>query len=277
MGSSSLPAWRPAKPSSPCAARVSRWTTATSSLCWLAHYADPVTRAAPSLPRGARARAAALLPLLRASYPDARTELSFADPFQLLVAVVLSAQATDVSVNAATPALFAAYPDAATLAAATPEEVEPYIRRVGLYRAKARNLVRLAQLLVERHAGQVPDDFAAVVALPGAGRKTANVVLSNAYGRPAIAVDTHVGRLARRLGLSTHLDPDKVEADLTRLFPESDWIFLHHALILHGRRVCTARRPHCEACPLAAVCPRLGVTETELSQPRVKAGGGGRG
>ncbi len=240
-------------------------------------YAALVTREVPPLPRGAKARAVGLLPLLRETYPDARTELAFTNPFELLVATVLSAQATDVSVNAATPALFRAYPDARALGAATPEEVEPFIRRIGLYRAKAKNLVRLAQLLVERHAGDVPNDFDAVVALPGAGRKTANVVLSNAYGYPAIAVDTHVGRLARRLGLSAHLDPDKVERDLMRLFPQHSWIFLHHALILHGRRVCTARRPRCEDCVLALLCPRVGVTETAESQPRVKPSDGSKG
>lgn len=209
--------------------------------------------------RGPHQRAEAVLLLLDGLYPDARTELEFRSPFELLVATVLSAQATDKSVNAATPALFARYPTALDLSRATPEEVEPYIRTIGLYRNKAKNLVRLAALLLERHAGEVPNDFDAVVALPGAGRKTANVVLSNAFGRPAIAVDTHVGRLARRLGFSAHTDPDKVERDLMTLFPEERWIFLHHALILHGRRVCLARSPRCSDCLLASVCPRIGV------------------
>ncbi len=200
-----------------------------------------------------------MLAALRRLYPDARTELQFRDPFELLVATVLSAQATDVSVNAATPALFAAYPDAAAMSLAEPEDIEPYIRSIGLYRAKAKNLATLARQLMERHGGEVPNDFDAVVALAGAGRKTANVVLSNAYGRPAIAVDTHVGRLSRRLGLSAQTDPNRVEADLMRLFPEEDWIFLHHALILHGRRVCLARRPLCGQCALAEFCPRIGV------------------
>ncbi len=221
-------------------------------------------RAATSLqlsrrPPGAKERATQVLVVLEDLYPDARTELQFGSPFELLVATVLSAQATDASVNAATPALFAAYPDAAALSQAAPEEVEPYIRRIGLYRAKAKNLVKLAGQLLQRHGGEVPNDFEAVVALAGAGRKTANVVLSNAYGRPAIAVDTHVGRLSRRLGLSAQTNPDKVEADLMALFPEERWIFLHHALILHGRRVCTARRPLCSTCAMAAFCPRVGV------------------
>lgn len=200
-----------------------------------------------------------MLGALEALYPDARTELAFQTPFELLVATVLSAQATDVSVNAATPALFAAYPDAHALSLAEAEDIEPYIRSIGLYRGKARNLAALARLLVERHGGEVPNDFAAVVALPGAGRKTANVVLSNAYGYPAIAVDTHVGRLARRLGLSVQTNPDKVETDLEGLFPRGRWVFLHHALILHGRRVCVARKPLCSACAMAGFCPQVGV------------------
>ncbi|WP_293910261.1 endonuclease III [Deinococcus sp.] len=214
---------------------------------------------AKRVPAAFKRRAADILAELTALYPDARTELEYASPFELLVATVLSAQATDKSVNAATPALFAAYPDAAALAAAPLEHVEALIKRIGLFRSKARNLVSLAGLLQERHGGKVPNDFAAVVALPGAGRKTANVVLSNAYGMPAIAVDTHVGRLSRRLGLSTETNPDKVEMDLQRLFPQGRWIFLHHALILHGRRVCEARKPLCPACSLAALCPKLGT------------------
>lgn len=223
------------------------------------------------LPNGAKSRAPLVLGALRELYPDARTELEFRTPFELLVATVLSAQATDVSVNAATPALFAAYPDAAALSQAEPEDIEPYIRRIGLYRAKAKNLALLARQLMERHGGEVPNDFDAVVALAGAGRKTANVVLSNAYGRPAIAVDTHVGRLSRRLGLSLQTNPDKVEADLMRLFKAEDWIFLHHALILHGRRVCIARRPLCEACQMAHFCPKIGVEERGVAPKSVVA------
>lgn len=206
----------------------------------------------------ARARAARVLSGLEREYPDAATELDFRSPFELLIATILSAQATDISVNAATPALFRAYPDAAALARAQPAEIEPFIRTIGLFRTKARNIVAAARRLVDEHGGEVPADFAALLALPGVGRKTANVVASNAFGLPGIAVDTHVGRLARRLRFSRHADPDKVERDLQRLFPQEHWIYLHHALILHGRRVCHARGPDCGGCRLAGECPAAG-------------------
>jgi endonuclease-3 len=209
-----------------------------------------------------RIRAEAILAGLSELYPDARTELEFTDAFQLLVATMLSAQATDVSVNLATPALFAAYPDAAAMSRAAPEAVEPYIRTIGLFRTKAANLVATSRLLVEKHGGSVPATIAELMELPGVGRKTANVVVSNAFGVPAIAVDTHVGRLSRRLGLSTNTNPDKVEADLMRVIPRQAWVFAHHALILHGRRVCTARAPLCSVCPLCDVCPSCGTFET---------------
>ena len=202
-----------------------------------------------------RARAAQVLDGLRDAYPDAGTELDYRSAFQLLIATVLSAQATDVSVNAATPALFARYPTPEALAAATPQEVEPFIRKIGLYRNKAKHCVQAARALLERYEGEVPASVEELVSLPGVGRKTANVVVSNAFGVPAIAVDTHVGRLARRLGFSSHTRPDGVERDLQALFAPADWVFVHHALILHGRRVCTARRPACERCPIASLCP----------------------
>ena len=202
-----------------------------------------------------RERATLILEELRNVYPDARTELEHGTAFELLIATILSAQATDVSVNAATPALFAAYPDATALAKATPDEVIPYIKTIGLFRNKGKNIVAAAQKLVENFQAEVPNDFDAILTLPGVGRKTANVVLSNAFGRPAIAVDTHVGRLARRLKLSKHDNPDKVEKDLEAVLPKDNWIFAHHALILHGRRVCAARKPDCAACTLVPLCP----------------------
>lgn len=202
-----------------------------------------------------RERAQTVLEQLRHDFPEAKTELSYQSPFELLISTILSAQATDISVNAATPALFAAYPDAHALAQASPADVEPYIKTIGLYRNKAKNCVATAQKLVTDFAGDVPNDFDALTTLPGVGRKTANVVLASAFGRPAIAVDTHVGRLARRLQFSKHDNPDKVEADLEQLFAQEDWIFVHHALILHGRRVCHARKPDCAVCSVAAWCP----------------------
>lgn len=209
--------------------------------------------------RAKRERATETLERLKELYPDARTELDFESPFQLLVATMLSAQATDVSVNLATPALFRAYPDAQTMSRTDPEEIEPYIRTIGLFRTKARSLVVTARALVELHGGEVPGTIEELTKLRGVGRKTANVVVSNAFGVPAIAVDTHVGRLARRLGFSKHADPDKVEADLQDLFPPEQWVFLHHALILHGRRVCSARAPRCSECLLCQVCPACGT------------------
>jgi len=200
-------------------------------------------------------RAEAILAELRNRYPDAKTELSHRNPFELLVSTILSAQATDKSVNAASPALFARYPDAPTMAQATPEEIEPYIRSIGLYRNKARNCVATAKALTERFGGRVPEDFDTILSLPGVGRKTAAVVLANAFGRPAIAVDTHVGRLSRRLGLSSATNPDRVQRDLEATFPQENWIFLHNALIFHGRRVCLARLPACEVCTLSPLCP----------------------
>jgi endonuclease III len=213
----------------------------------------------PESQKSRKARAERVLTGLRVTYPDAGTELLFRTPFELLIATILSAQATDKSVNAATPKLFKTYPSALKMAKATAEEVEPLIRTIGLYRNKAKNIVATARALVSQFGGEVPNDFEAIQTLPGVGRKTANVVLSNAFGRPGIAVDTHVGRLARRLGFSHQTDPEKVEADLEKLFPVTDWIFVHHALILHGRRVCDARKPACSACSLISDCPRIGL------------------
>lgn len=207
-----------------------------------------------------RHRAQKILQALREAYPEARTELRYENPFQLLVATVLSAQATDKSVNEATPALFARFPDAFALAQARPEEVEPYIKRIGLYKTKSRNLVALAKKLVAEYGGEVPKGKEALMALPGVGWKTATVVLGAAFGVPGIAVDTHVARVSRRLCLSppsasNALLPEKIGAELEAFFPKEDWVYVHHALVLHGRYVCTARRPKCEACVLSPYCP----------------------
>jgi len=206
-------------------------------------------------PAQKRRRAQLILEKLEKTYPEARTELQHQSPFQLLVATVLSAQATDKSVNKATPALFRRFPDPATLAAASPREVEPYIKSIGLYRTKARNLVALARMLVADHGGQVPRDKWALMDLPGVGWKTATVVLGAAFGIPGIAVDTHITRLAHRLCLSLAKTPEKIGAELEELFPREKWVFVHHALILHGRYVCTARKPRCGKCVLAEHCP----------------------
>jgi endonuclease-3 len=196
-----------------------------------------------------------LLERLRQAYPDARCALDHQDPYQLVVATVLSAQCTDARVNVTTPALFKRFPDPASLAAGDPAEVEALIRSTGFFRNKARNLLGLAAALMERHGGRVPADKEALARLPGVGPKTANVVLANAFGVPALAVDTHIFRVARRLGLSAGSTPDRVEADLCRLFPADCWIELHHQLIFHGRRVCHARKPDCPGCPLLGLCP----------------------
>ena len=187
-------------------------------------------------------------------YPDARPALHFANPFELLVAVMLSAQCTDVKVNMVTPALFAAYPDAAALAKAEPAEIEPIIKTCGLFHNKAKNLVLMARELTVRFGGEVPADHDALESLPGVGRKTANVVMSCAFGADAIAVDTHVFRVSNRLGLAEANNVLDTEKQLQRAIPREDWSAAHHWLIWHGRRVCTARNPHCDACPLSALC-----------------------
>ena len=187
-------------------------------------------------------------------YPQAKPALHFQNPFQLLVAVILSAQCTDVKVNMVTPALFEAYPDAAALAAAQPEAVEPYIKTCGLYHNKAKNLVLTARALCERFGGEVPEDHEALQTLPGVGRKTANVVMSCAFGMDAIAVDTHVFRVSNRLGLADAPDVLKTERQLMDNIPRNQWSRAHHWLIFHGRQVCTARKPACECCTLRVFC-----------------------
>jgi endonuclease-3 len=191
-------------------------------------------------------------------YPDATIELDFDDPFQLLVVTVLSAQTTDRRVNAVRPMLFAAYPDPPAMASAPREHLEQIVGPLGFFRAKTDALLKLSAALVERYDGQVPPRLDDLVTLPGVGRKTANVVLGNGFGIPGITVDTHVGRLSRRLGWTTETDPVKVEHAIGALFPPKDWVMLCHHLIWHGRRVCHAKKPACGACPVARWCPAYG-------------------
>jgi endonuclease-3 len=192
---------------------------------------------------------------LAEAYPYAHPELDFENPYELLVATVLSAQTTDLRVNQTTPALFAKYPTPEDLAAADPEELEQIIRPTGFFRAKAKSLLGLSAALRDRFGGEVPGKLKDLVTLPGVGRKTANVVLGNAFGVPGITVDTHFGRLARRFGWTTSEDPEKVEQDVAALFPKSEWTMLSHRVVFHGRRVCHSRKPACGACSIAALCP----------------------
>ncbi|GHC97417.1 endonuclease III [Nocardiopsis terrae] len=196
-------------------------------------------------------------------YPDAHAELNFTTPLELLVATILSAQCTDKRVNQVTPALFARYPDAEAYASAGREELEEMIRSTGFFRAKANSLVGLGQALCERHGGEVPGNLNDLVKLPGVGRKTANVLLGNAFDVPGITVDTHFGRLVRRFGWTDEQDPVKVEHAVGELFPRKDWTMLSHRVVWHGRRVCHARRPACGACPLARWCPSFGEGPTD--------------
>jgi endonuclease III len=196
-------------------------------------------------------------------YPDVYTELNFSTPLELLVATILSAQTTDKGVNLVTPILFARYPTAADYASADRGEMEKIIQSTGFYRAKTNSLIGLGQALCERFGGQVPARLKDLVTLPGVGRKTANVVLGNAFGIPGITVDTHFGRLARRFGWTTDTDPVKVEAEVAALIPRKGWTDLSQRMIWHGRRVCHARRPACGACGLARVCPSYGEGPTD--------------
>ncbi|MBB2922260.1 endonuclease III [Cellulomonas cellasea] len=201
--------------------------------------------------------------VLALRYPDAHCELDFTTPLELLVATVLSAQTTDVRVNQVTPELFSRYPDAAAYASANREDLQDVLRPTGFFRAKADAVIGIGQALVERFGGEVPARLDDLVTLPGVGRKTANVVLGNAFGVPGITVDTHVGRLARRLGWTTSEDPVKVEQELGELVEKREWTMASHRLIFHGRRTCFARNPACGACPVALDCPSYGVGETD--------------
>ena len=203
-----------------------------------------------------KARAAALCRELPRLYPDAHCELDFSNPLELLVATMLSAQCTDVQVNKVTPDVFRKYRKARDYAQAPPAGLESDLKRIGLYRAKAKNIRAAAQMLVEKHHGEVPRTMEELTALPGVGRKTANVVLGNAFGlNVGVVVDTHVARLSQRLGLTRQTDPKKIEPALMKLVPREDWTLLSHWLIFHGRRVCKALRPACPDCGIAPLCP----------------------
>jgi endonuclease-3 len=206
------------------------------------------------------ADAAVLYERLTALYPDAHCELDFKTPFQLLVATILSAQCTDKRVNMVTPVLFSAYPTVESLARAKQEDVEAIIKSTGFFRNKAKSIIAMAGALVDRYGGDVPATLESLVTLPGVGRKTANVVLGNAFDiNEGVVVDTHVGRLAVRLGLTSETDPVKVEQAMMALFPKDRWTMLAHLLIFHGRRVCDARKPRCSECTLADICPSAGI------------------
>jgi endonuclease-3 len=206
-----------------------------------------------------KAPVAAILDALADAYPNAKCGLDFSSPLQLLIATILSAQCTDKRVNLVTPALFKRFPTARAFADAKLADIEKMIRSTGFYRNKAKNIQACCRLLVEKYGGEVPQSLDELVHLPGVGRKTANVVLGDAFGQPGITVDTHCGRLSRRLGLTTHTDAVKVEHDLMRQLPSAVWTSFSHRIIAHGRQVCFARKPDCEHCPLDRLCPKVGV------------------
>ncbi|MEW2412600.1 endonuclease III [Streptomyces sp. NPDC046866] len=235
---------------------------------------EPPQKAAPTPPGKASAkkpesrlamvrRARRINRELAEVYPYAHPELDFRNPFELLVATVLSAQTTDLRVNQTTPALFAAYPTPEDMAAAVPEELEEMIRPTGFFRAKAKSLLGLAQALRDDFGGEVPGRLEDLVKLPGVGRKTANVVLGNAFGVPGLTVDTHFQRLVQRWKWTAQKEPEKIEAEIAAIFPRSEWTMLSHRIIFHGRRICHARRPACGACPIAPLCPAYGEGETD--------------
>ena len=219
------------------------------------------------------ASAASIYRILSKEYPDACCELDFESPFQLLVATVLSAQCTDKRVNAVTPQLFAKYPNVKKMANAKISDIEKIIKSTGFFRAKARNIKALSEAITFRYNGEVPAVLEELVTLPGVGRKTANVVLGNAFDIPGLTVDTHFGRLVRRFGWTEETDPVKVERDVAKLIPKKEWTHLSHRLIWHGRRICHSRKPACGACPLAKHCPAFGIGEVnpELAEKLVKS------
>ncbi len=216
-----------------------------------------------------RKNARAIYRILSKTYPEVRCELDFKNPLQLLVAVVLSAQCTDKRVNAITPALFKKYKSAKDYAKAPLAEIEQFIYSAGFYHAKARHLQGLGRKIVEEFGGQVPATIEELTTLPGVGRKTANVVLGHAFGIPGITVDTHFGRLSRRFGWTTSLDPVKVEHEVGLLIPEKKWTNLSQRMIWHGRRICHSRKPACGACPVAKICPSVGIGEMDKAKAKL--------
>ncbi len=232
----------------------------------------PAPAAADETPTSLVRRARKIDRVLADTYPDAKSELDFDSPFQCLVVTVLSAQTTDKRVNAVRPTLFAAYPDPAAMAAADRTDLETILGPLGFFRAKTESLLKLSAALVEHYDGDVPAKLADLVTLPGVGRKTANVVLGNAFGLPGITVDTHFGRLSRRFGWTEETDAVKVEHAVGALFPKRDWTMLSHHVIWHGRRVCHSQKPACGACPVAKWCPAYGEgpTDPEVAAKLVK-------
>jgi len=226
-------------------------------------------------PAERKARARKIVRLLERAYPDAKIALNFTTPLELLVATILSAQCTDERVNQVTPALFAKYRTAADWARLTPATLEPQIRSTGFFRAKTRSLIGMANALVADHGGEVPRDRATLTALPGVGLKTANVLLGNAFGDEAIAVDTHVFRVSQRLGLARGDDAEKIHDQLCQVLPRPRWTQASHLLILHGRRVCAARKPACPTCPILALCPWPGKTKAAPAKPGARRRGAG--
>jgi endonuclease-3 len=223
------------------------------------------------------ARARRIVRKLAELYPDSRPALEFGNPLHLLIATILSAQCTDARVNQVTPALFARFPDAAALAGADRKELHRLIKSTGFYRNKARNIMLCCRQLLERHGGEVPARMEDLVRLAGVGRKTANVVLGNAFGTPGIPVDTHVARLSQRMGLTGHSNPVKIERDLMALIPAKEWTAFALRMMSHGRKVCKSRRPRCAMCSLASLCPRVGVEEQQgKASPLPEEPGAGR-
>ncbi|MPY32040.1 endonuclease III [Streptomyces adustus] len=259
---------KPAKTAKPAASAKTAKSARTGAS---AKTAEPVKAARPAKAESHTAlvrRARRIDRELAEVYPYAHPELDFENPFQLLVATVLSAQTTDLRVNQTTPALFARYPTPEDLAAANPEEVEEILRPTGFFRAKTKSVIGLSKALAEQFGGEVPGRLEDLVKLPGVGRKTAFVVLGNAFGRPGITVDTHFQRLVKRWRWTEESDPDKIEAAVGALFPKSAWTMLSHHVIFHGRRICHARKPACGACPIAPLCPAYGEGETDPEKAR---------